>query len=496
MKLYNIYISEGLRQNPRRGEEGQPDFIFNYTLDTGDDIILLANPDPARTLDVSGLTCYAAFAPAARLVKKKEERKELAAQRLRKRETPNDEEISELRRTVDFVKRASSPSAALQVMANKPVLQNIDRFISLAAVAGRRSVSRSSGETVQTLERFEGLNEASKDFIEQIKSFIGNRSLSEFDNMGNAQKARILSSAVEYSGLDELTTDTLAAQLDSLATNLEDIRDTYSDVDGRNQELQGGIESIRGTEKAIEEAYIELGRYIGANADTDDIKNFIGLGVKLLKEAFNTSEVAYAIPVPSRQGRYNQTVANLLEGLGVQVLDVIGRTNFSINIEKLTEIARKSKKWPTMELSDTRVKFISGEEAADMIRRGQLDQLNAQPLKSGRGRANYKTSLASFIDRFQDPNRPTSISGIDIKYREIVDGGYALNSEEALVEVVDAVDSGKKIMLVDDNVFSGHTMKLCADSLIKSIGDQATMFNTNFDPNQVFGAVLLTNRAN
>jgi hypothetical protein len=503
MKLKRIYdtIGEGVS---RSSVDGVTTFQFNFEVDESTDIALLAKPEPAQKVDAVGVTCLAAFSPTARYQAKKQEKADLRAQRAQKRSHPSDEELNSLNDVVAKLRALSGDDndsnavkKAITAIYYNNVLQKIDYYI-LSLTFPRLNLS-AAGETKEQLKRFDGISDDSIEFLKDFKqSFLSNKNLLDFFKTGAATQESLLRGNIQRyledkrDGAHVPSISDLADSVQKIASQLSDISSKAKSYKETNEALKSEVDNVRKAESNISSAYTELGRYVGNNINSQEIKKFIAVGVQQLKATEEYNRVQLVIPVPGSSGAIDGTVRALLTGLGKPVADILERDNFIVDQNRLRDLIAGSRYWYSMERDENGKNIkIPGEAAAKM----DFDMLAGMQLGND-FRRGFDTTVQQLISRVQrDRGRegrfPSLSKALNPDSRQIVTGGYNVqaNSDDAL-QVVSVIESGGLIWLVDDNAYSGTSISLCYSAVSKLCSD----YNINMPSESVMGCVLLSNK--
>lgn len=448
-QYYNAFIFEGLKsisQGPRK----KPQFEFDFQNDDLNDIntiLLLKNPAAVKPQTIQGYKVYAAFTGL--------QRREDAEQ-----QTQAAREAKQQARAVGKTVKVTEADV-LKVKNEAEIIVNYlnqGRYVSaIVAIAKYPTIKLPDAppQLANMIENSKGVASNLRDDLEEANNYTTvttpSGAVSEYMDRQLSSIATKLIARQKDQMIDTVTQ--IATMVDEMAK-----QSALAIQAAAGQQQQATAQSA-GAKQLVDNtrtAFRHLGDYVIQNLSSPDIQQFIALAVKLLTDAIGN--IGLVIPVPSRGG-INPFVKEVCERIRSQAnadyVEGIKREPFSFDKNIYADLIRKR-------LSKVKSGSQKFEDMNTILQGIQDDSF--LDLLLGQYVGNWQDSnktIGQIIDKVTDKTKPGSISSINIDYRGAFKGGYTIDSSDILeTALITCADKNQKVVLVDDNLYSGTTMAL------------------------------------
>jgi len=448
-QYYNAFIFEGLK-SISQGSRKKPLFNFDFQNDDLNDIntiLLLKNPAAVRPQTIQGYKVYAAFTGL--------QRREDAEQ-----QTQAAREAKQQARAVGKTVKVTE-SDVLKVKNEAEIIVNYlnqDRYVSAIVAIAKYPTIKLPDASLQLANMIEDSRSVASNLrndLEEANDYTSvttpSGTVSEYMDRQLSKIATKLISRHKDQMIDTVTQ--IATMVDEMA------KQSALAIQAAAGQQQLATTQSAGAKQLVDNtrtAFRHLGDYVINNLSSPEIQQFIALAVKLLTDAIDN--IGLVIPVPSRGGInpfvravcdkiISQTSADFVEG--------IKRVPFKFDKNIYADLISKR-------LSKVRSGTNKFDDLNKILQGIQDDSF--LDLQLGQYVGNWQDSdktIGQIIAKVTDKDKPGSISSINIDYRGAFKGGYTEDSSGILENAILAcAEKNQKVVLVDDNLYSGTTMAL------------------------------------
>ena len=486
-------LFEGLQlikgPDPSDPSKTKKELSFNFQTDdptNPNEVLALAQPDPLYTTRLDGFPLHISFSSIGK-VQSAIQRRTAARTTGRVGQYVRQDVADDLKTVVDKVKQyLNDVQANVYKLSNQAI---IDMVIN-APIFGRLLSSINSLPQAQT---------KGKPPVPPKKSDIN------FSSLDDDQKTQLVDFRDAWLSCRRAANAPPVQREQDCSEALED-RDalnklftTYEIISNAAAAGTGAVESARTTgagataqAETAREAFNQLGNYVKDNVQSPDVKNFMDLAVKIVQPALQN--IGLIIPVPSRSG-INSFVQGMCDRFSnvtkAPIVRLLKRVPMEFDFNKFKQaISQKlervrDRNSVTARAYETVIRANSFEDVQNMS--AKLISSSPQFFPSFDQPVPPNKTLMAAIEGLRTMKR--GISGIAEEFRHCFSRGYAANIDtQQEMPIIDALGDNKNILVVDDNVYSGFTLSISLNEVLKSMQS----YENTIDKNRIIGYAVVS----
>mgnify|MGYP006274437015 CR=1 FL=1 len=503
------YIFEGLKVVPQpplaSGRKAKPKLDWDWEQDDPDDpntVLLLKNPAPASILNVGGYGVVAAFtglerrsAAAAEAAKAKQAKQQAAQLRKAKITQITDENIGAIRGQSQYL---SDKVSEIATLANPiSIIHQLSKYPAVILQDGKPLTSRLPANTDNIINRIRSDAEEILSQLEDIKNSQGydEQLVTSGGVVPDSIQRKFSQTAVRLFKQVFPDVSNLINQFNTVVNDTVHARGERARQEAASAQLtaQAATQIISAGQLRTntEDAFRALGDYAIKHIDQTDIKNFIAKAADLVAQ--KVDNVGLIIPVPSRAG-VNKFVDTFCTQLSIKTkgiynpnVQIIKRGPFKFNKENYRTI-----------IQDLISKAREGDNKRNLeaILNGLADEtFRGYPPKymgDWRAGADPSKTIGDIINKMENPNKLASMSAIDPVFRRAFEGAYQ-PTDVAKNALLEPISKNQKILVVDDNLYSGSTMLQTLNKLAEVANEiTSELGEPPLQPGQLMGCVVVS----